>query len=76
MTKDEYCAYPVGDEAVLVFTVLGTKDISSVSDGIIESLTKGTMITTESKFLRTHFVLLINNHNYNWGNDHLSVIKS
>ena len=65
MTKDTDCIHP-GDEAVLVFTVLGTKEISSVSDGIIESLTKGSMITTESKSLRTHFVLLINYYNYNW----------
>ena len=56
MTKDEYCVYP-GDEAVLVFTVLGTKEISSVSDGIIESLTKGTMVTTESKSLRAVFLI-------------------
>ena len=57
MTKDEYCAYPVGGEAVLEFTVLGTKEINSVSDGIIESLTKGTMVTTESKSLRAVFLI-------------------
>ena len=56
MTKDTDCIHP-GDEAVLVFTVLGTKEISSVSDGIIESLTKGTMVTTESKSLRAVFLI-------------------
>ena len=63
MTKDTDCIHP-GDEAVLVFTVLGTKEISSVSDGIIESLTKGTMVTTESKSLRA--VFLINHQLYDY----------
>ena len=47
VTEDTYCAHP-GDEAVLSFTVLGTNEYSTVDDGVIESLTKGTMITTES----------------------------
>ena len=51
VTDDTYCAHP-GDEAVLSFTVLGTNVYSTVDDGVIESLTKGTMITTDSELLK------------------------